>query len=367
MAIWQVQAERMVAALLHVESYEDVDPQHPLGGRDGLKDVLCRKDGLTWVAAAYFPTTAPTFTHLKSKFTDDFAGVARNRAQAFAFFVNQHLTIGKRQALIDFAGGVRAEIYHLERLAGLLNAPKGCGIRLEYLRLPMTEAEQWAFWSTMNADIVERLAANEARRDTQLRTLDRKIDDLLDRTMSIETNLRAQTSSLAASVGHVEMPTASLSVSTLCWIHRIVTEGSNLPEAVRGRLRTVQSWIGTPREAGAPANIAFTPPPPDQLPNLTSAFVMWWRQRHWQLHRGSRPEIIKGLAEFHVRFLSIHPFLDANGRVARCLVDQAARELLNQSIGQDFTSSAADYYAALSQARAGDLTALEHRVAAALT
>ncbi|MDT7848022.1 hypothetical protein Q9292_00265 [Methylophilus sp. VKM B-3414] len=63
----QTQAERLVAALLHLEGFEAVDPQHPLGGPDGLKDVLCRKDGLSWVAAAYFPTTPATLTAIKSK------------------------------------------------------------------------------------------------------------------------------------------------------------------------------------------------------------------------------------------------------------------------------------------------------------
>jgi len=29
-------------------------------------------------------------------------------------------------------------------------------------------------------------------------------------------------------------------------------------------------------------------------------------------------------------FLTIHPFMDANGRVARSITDQAARELLNE-------------------------------------
>ncbi len=79
----QAQAERLVAALLHLEGFEGVDPQHPLGGPDGLKDVLCRKDGLAWVAAAYFPPTPPTLGAIKSKFTDDFAGVGLNGAQAF--------------------------------------------------------------------------------------------------------------------------------------------------------------------------------------------------------------------------------------------------------------------------------------------
>src|SRR5439155_11408097 len=107
----QTQAERLVAAVLHLEGFEAVDPQHPLGGPDGLKDVLCRKDGLSWVAAAYFPTTPSTLRAIKSKFTDDFAGVASNNAQAFAFFVNQPLTVGERQQLQLLAGQTRSEIY----------------------------------------------------------------------------------------------------------------------------------------------------------------------------------------------------------------------------------------------------------------
>lgn len=168
----QVQAERLTAALLHLERFEDVDPQHPLGGPDGLKDVLCRRDELLWVAAAYFPTTVPTFSDIRHKFEHDVGGVAANCAGGFCFFLNQRVTVGERAALIALNPKVRTEIYHLERLVSLLDAPKGCGIRLEYLRIAMTEAEQWAFWSAMNADIVRRLVDNEVRRENQLKQLD---------------------------------------------------------------------------------------------------------------------------------------------------------------------------------------------------
>lgn len=53
----QAQAERLVATLFYLEHFEDVDPRHPLGGPDGLKDVLCRKDGAVWIAAAFCPPT----------------------------------------------------------------------------------------------------------------------------------------------------------------------------------------------------------------------------------------------------------------------------------------------------------------------
>jgi hypothetical protein len=213
----QTQAERLVAALLHIEEYETVDPQHPLGGPDGLKDVRCQKDALTWIAAAYFPPTPPTFSDIQRKFEHDFAGVAKNGAQAFAFFVNQPVTISERQTLLNAAHGTRVEIYHLERVVALLNAPKGYGIRLEYLRIPMSEEEQWSFWSAMNTDIARKLAESEKRRDYQIQTLDTKLDQILLRTMDIHAALRAQPSSLIGSAGgeRPEMPTATMSVTAL--------------------------------------------------------------------------------------------------------------------------------------------------------
>jgi len=125
-------AERMCAALLHLEGYGDIDPQHPLGGPDGLKDVLCKKNGKKWVAAAFFPATLPRFREVKDKFIHDLTGVAKNSADAMAFFVNQHLTIGEREELRSQSPNPEVEIYHLERIRDLLDSPKGCGIRLEY-------------------------------------------------------------------------------------------------------------------------------------------------------------------------------------------------------------------------------------------
>ena len=361
------QAERLCAAILHLESFEGVDPQHPLGGPDGLKDVRCSKDGKTWIAAAYFPPTPSTFSEIRTKFDHDFAGVAANGAHAFAFFVNQPLTIAERGELQSRASGVSVEIYHLERIRALLDAPKGCGIRLEYLRIPMTESEQWSFWSTMNYDVIRKLSENEIRRDAQMKSVQDTLNKLLARTTAIEMNLHASPSSLQQarpSLESVEMPTASFSAATLCWLHRLLTEDLTLPEAVRGRFRGVQVWIGSADSTRETAR--YVPPPPESIPRLIDEWLEWWHERHRTLQGQPKENVVVGLAELHHRFLKIHPFMDANGRVARSITDQAARELLNEGIGAEFIADTQAYYAALAAADGGDLTPLQDRIKAAL-
>ena len=150
LAAWRfgpTQAERLVASLLHSEGYSAVDPQAPLGGPDGLKDVLFDFSGWRYVAACYFPTTEKTFSDVRTKFTNDLGGVGRNGAEGIAFFTNQRLTIGERQELELLAQGASAKpvLYHIEAIRAILDSPRGYGMRLEYLRIPMKPEEQLSF------------------------------------------------------------------------------------------------------------------------------------------------------------------------------------------------------------------------------
>ena len=43
----QAGAERLGAAILHLDGFEDIDPQVPLGGPDDRKDILCCKGKTT--------------------------------------------------------------------------------------------------------------------------------------------------------------------------------------------------------------------------------------------------------------------------------------------------------------------------------
>jgi len=124
----------------------------------------------------------------------------------------------------------------------------------------------------------------------------------------------------------------------------------------------VQVWLGDANSARD--NARYLPPPAETVPMLVDEWLDWWHRRHHMVRGQSKGVIVAGLAEFHHRFLIIHPFTDANGRVARVITDQAARELLNQSIGREFIQDVAAYYRALEAADEGDLTLLENRIKA---
>src|SRR4051794_16159260 len=84
-------SERLAAHMLRMEGFKSVDPSHPLGGPDGLKDVLCERDGKKWIGAAFFPRGQQSFAATKGKFQHDLAGVATNRTAGLAFVTNQEL------------------------------------------------------------------------------------------------------------------------------------------------------------------------------------------------------------------------------------------------------------------------------------
>jgi fido (protein-threonine AMPylation protein) len=358
----QTQAERLCAAILNLESFEHIDPQCPLGGPDGTKDIICFKDGKKWIAGAYFPTTHPSFAEIKKKLRGDLEGVIKNKANGFALFINQPLTPAERAELIDIANRAAelCEIYHLERLRLLLDAPTGCGIRLEYLRIPMTEEEQLAFWSTFNYDLTRKLLNNER----QLLDISTKLDFVIARTAAMHVDLLTKPSSITAiseeSAASIEMPISNLSIAALCWIHRIITEDVGLTESVRGRLRSVNVWIGSKD------NPRFVPPPPTAIPQMLRELLIGWQKNYPLLVNSQKETIVLSIGEFHHRFLSIHPFLDANGRLSRILLDQAAHELLNMRIGKEFVAEPNIYYDALSAADRGDLTLLSRLITASL-
>jgi fido (protein-threonine AMPylation protein) len=356
-------SERLSAGILHLERYESVDPQHPLGGRDGGKDIVFAKEGERWIAACFFPPTEPSFAEVKTKFQADVKGVKANDGRGIAFFVNQHLTISERNELLTLSDGLRAEIYHVERIRGILDDPRGYGLRLEYLGITMRGEEQVAFFSALNYDVTRKLLDNDKR----FNTLEGKVDLILKRTTELHRVEALPPSSLGVQPGDtpvgIEMPTATLSVGTICWIHRVVTESMQTPESARGRFRSVQVLITA---NGDPKEPFHRPPSPEDVVKLMREYVKWWTDLYPNLQVAEKSAVVEALAQLHHRFLLIHPFVDANGRVARVIVDQAARDLLNMKIGLELTTDKRLYFAALETADRGDIRPLAQLIAASL-
>lgn len=183
----QSATERLAGHILRFGGFESIDPSHPLGGPDGLKDVVCKKDGLIWIGAFYFPTRPRTFATVRKKFRDDLAGVEANNAAGMAFVTNQRLSVEQRNELEDVAtqGNVIIDIFHLEALISLLDTPLGYGVRLEFLGIEMTASEQASLFQNMHQEQETRSVElhrklNELEKAVESAKLGRSITDELE-------------------------------------------------------------------------------------------------------------------------------------------------------------------------------------------
>lgn len=172
----QTPAERLAAIILHNEGFQNIDPSHPLGGRDGLKDMTLSHGGKKWIGGVYFPRGKQSFTEIKKKFTHDIEGVKKNNVQGFVFLTNQELTLSEREIFNKFDISIDIQIYYLERIASLLNSSSYYGVRLEFLEIEMTKEEQLGFFSTYSQKIgkienmLERLSIESEFSKTHLKS-----------------------------------------------------------------------------------------------------------------------------------------------------------------------------------------------------
>ena len=157
-------SERLAAHILSSEGFKSIDPSHPLGGKDGLKDIVAIKDNLQWIAAAYFPRGQKAFSEIKKKFIGDIKGIKTNNVSGLAFITNQELTLSERKELKDIGRPHTIEIFHLERITHILDTAKNYGIRLEFLDIELSKEEQLSYF---------------ASRDDQMTNLSEKFEHLM--------------------------------------------------------------------------------------------------------------------------------------------------------------------------------------------
>jgi Fic family protein len=96
-------------------------------------------------------------------------------------------------------------------------------------------------------------------------------------------------------------------------IHRTLM--AQEPNATPGRFREVQNWLGG--RLDSPLDAEFVPPPEDQLVSLLEDLAAF-------LERDDLPPVAQA-AIAHAQFETIHPFIDGNGRVGRCLIHVVLR------------------------------------------
>jgi hypothetical protein len=138
----QAPSERMAVQMLYAEGYRRIDPSHPLGGKDGGKDALCEFDNALWIMAAYFPRGQKDFEEIKKKFLNDLEGAKSCGVSGIAFVTNQELRLAERENLVDAALPLRANIFHLERITGILDRPEMAAVRKQFLGIDSEESQQ---------------------------------------------------------------------------------------------------------------------------------------------------------------------------------------------------------------------------------
>jgi hypothetical protein len=131
----QPPSERLAALILNEEGYKDIDPSHPLGGKDGGRDGECTHDGNKWTWAVYFPRGQQDFNTIKKKLTDDIAVARKHEPVGIAFVTNQELRLAERRDLRALGDDINIEVFHLERVATILDRPKMAAVRQQYLKI----------------------------------------------------------------------------------------------------------------------------------------------------------------------------------------------------------------------------------------
>lgn len=80
-------------------------------------------------------------------------GISKNNVSGIAFVTNQELSLKERANLKTIGKPHTVEIYHLERISGILDTPENYGIRLEFLDIELSKEEQLAFFANRDEKI----------------------------------------------------------------------------------------------------------------------------------------------------------------------------------------------------------------------
>jgi hypothetical protein len=137
----QAQSERLAAQILINEGFEGLDPSHPLGGPDGGRDATCTYDDELWIMAVYFPRGKKKISEIEKKLREDVASAVMHKPAGIAFVTNQELSLAQRDRLKRIVSPSRLVIFHLERIATILDTPHMSGIRQQFLGIECIDSK----------------------------------------------------------------------------------------------------------------------------------------------------------------------------------------------------------------------------------
>lgn len=160
----QLAREQMCLAILGLDKrFSEVRPRHPRGGPDGGRDLDAMFRGTQRAFGAVgFVNQADDSAEKKKrasdKFHDDLAAAlaATAKPEVFVFLTNVNFTLGEKDDLASearAAGLSYCDVFDRERLRIALDSPDGFAIRYQYLQIPLSEAEQAAFFARWGDDI----------------------------------------------------------------------------------------------------------------------------------------------------------------------------------------------------------------------
>jgi Fic family protein len=139
---------------------------------------------------------------------------------------------------------------------------------------------------------------------------------------------------------------SALSEEKLLKLHGMMTKGL-LQQERCGRYRNIQNYI-----VNAKGQTIFTPISPSKVKQGMKDLFVWLKQQH-------REHPMIRCAIFHHEFVSIHPFVDGNGRVARAasqwiLIADHYDPLWTLGLDEYFAQDRSKYYDMIQQAREMD-------------
>lgn len=197
------ESERLAAQVLADQGFQDIDPSHPYGGRDGGRDIVCSRDGNPWIGAVYFPRGQRSLTEITAKLTDDLAAARKHSPHGLAFVTNQELKLAERRELRKLADDIEIDIFHMERVAFVLNQPHMHRVRKQYLDIDAGPVPLDIHLSIDGA--AHYFTDSHALRDHLIDTEARGIRERAANNRNLSSAERAQLNMLARTMGRGEV------------------------------------------------------------------------------------------------------------------------------------------------------------------